>query len=159
MWNLQYIIFIWRRSIDRLSNLHISVLLKAFSSSSTLLLQDSILDWRLTAIPMSRSHLLQMFYKVGVLKIFAKFTGKHLCQRLFFSKLQAYRTLPVAASEWGFLIESSQYFFCVCSYFWDKKNEVIMCIKRLLYREKINLVSFLRTSYIRTHKGNNIWLF
>ena len=141
------------------SQICISVLLKAFSSSSTLLLQDSSFDWRLTAIPMSRSHLLQMFYKVGVLKIFAKFTGKHLCQRLFFNKLQAYRTLPVAASEWGFLIESSQYFFCVCSYFWDKKNEVTICIKTLLYREKINLVSFLRTSYIRTHKGNNIWLF
>ena len=28
-----------------------------------------------------------MFYKKGVLRNFAKFTGKHLCQRLFFNKV------------------------------------------------------------------------
>ena len=32
----------------------------------------------------------EMFYKKGVLKNFAKFMGRHLCQSLFFSvKLQA----------------------------------------------------------------------
>ena len=28
----------------------------------------------------------EVFYKEGVLKDFAKFTGKHLCQSLFFNK-------------------------------------------------------------------------
>ena len=29
----------------------------------------------------------QMFFKIGVLKNFAKFTGKYLCQSLFFNKV------------------------------------------------------------------------
>ena len=29
----------------------------------------------------------EVFYKKGVLENFAKFTGKHLCQSLFFSKV------------------------------------------------------------------------
>ena len=33
----------------------------------------------------------QMFFKVGVLKNFANFTGKHLCWSLFLIKLQAWR--------------------------------------------------------------------
>ena len=33
-----------------------------------------------------RSHL-EVFCKKGVLKNFAKFTGKHLCQSLFFNKV------------------------------------------------------------------------
>ena len=144
-------LFLYEEEILADSQICIGVLLKAFSSSSTLLLQDSSFDWRLTAIPMSRSRLLQMFYKVGVLKIFAKFTGKHLCQRLFFNKLQAYKTLPVACVWMRF---SSVYVVI-----FEIKKWSCNMIKRLFYREKINLVSFLRTSYIRTHKGNNIWLF
>ena len=31
----------------------------------------------------------EVFYKKGVLKNFAKFTGKHLCQSLFFNKVRA----------------------------------------------------------------------
>ena len=31
---------------------------------------------------------LEMFYEKGVLKNFAKFTGKHLCQSLFFNKVE-----------------------------------------------------------------------
>ena len=34
----------------------------------------------------SRSSRLQMFFKIGVLKSFANFTGKHLCWRIFFKK-------------------------------------------------------------------------
>ena len=41
-----------------------------------------------------RSSRPEVFRKKGVLRNFAKFTGKHLCQRLFF-----FRTPPVAASE------------------------------------------------------------
>ena len=35
----------------------------------------------------SRSSRLQMFFKIGVLKSFANFTGKHLCWSLFLKKL------------------------------------------------------------------------
>ena len=34
----------------------------------------------------------QMFFKTGVFKIFAKFTGKHLCQSLFFNKVAGPKT-------------------------------------------------------------------
>ena len=34
-----------------------------------------------------QNQLLEVFYKKGVLIIFAKFTGKHLCQSLFFNKV------------------------------------------------------------------------
>ena len=37
----------------------------------------------------SRSSRLQMFFKIGVLKSFANFTGKHLCWSLFFKNVQA----------------------------------------------------------------------
>ena len=49
-----------------------------------------------------------MFCRKGVLRNFAKFTGKHLCQVLFLNKVAGvrslaqvffYRTPPVAASE------------------------------------------------------------
>ena len=33
----------------------------------------------------------EVFYKKGVLRNFAKFTGKHLCQRVFFNGLQLYQ--------------------------------------------------------------------
>ena len=36
---------------------------------------------------MDRSSRLEVFCKKGVLKNFAKFTGKHLCQSLFFNKV------------------------------------------------------------------------
>ena len=35
----------------------------------------------------NRSRHPEVFYKIGVLKNFAKFTGKHLCQRLSFNKV------------------------------------------------------------------------
>ena len=46
----------------------------------------------------------EVFRKKGVLKNFAKFTGKHLCQSPFFNKVAGYKTPPVAASaEWNFI--------------------------------------------------------
>ena len=38
-----------------------------------------------------RSSRLQMLFKIGFLKKFAKFTGKHLCQSLFFNKVACLR--------------------------------------------------------------------
>ena len=39
----------------------------------------------------SRSSRPQMFFKIGVLKYFAMFTGKHLCWSRFLIMLQAFR--------------------------------------------------------------------
>ena len=53
----------------------------------------------------SRSSYPEMFYKTDVLKNFAKFTGKHLCQTLFFSKVTLlkkrlwYRCFPVSFAK------------------------------------------------------------
>ena len=41
-----------------------------------------------------RSSHLQMFFKIGILKNFAIFPGKHLCWSLFLIKLQAWRPAP-----------------------------------------------------------------
>ena len=42
--------------------------------------------WFLSRVRKSRSSLLEVFCKKGVLRNFAKFTGKYLCQSLFFNK-------------------------------------------------------------------------
>ena len=38
-----------------------------------------------------QKHPPEVFYKKGVLRNFAKFTGKHLCQRVFFNKVAGLR--------------------------------------------------------------------
>ena len=42
----------------------------------------------------------QMFFKTGVFKVFAKFTGKHLCQSLFFNKVARPKT-PFKKRLWS----------------------------------------------------------
>ena len=82
-----------------------------------------------------RSSRLNVFCKKGVLRNFAKFTGKHLCQSLFFNKvaglrtlaqvlscefceisnnIYSYRTPPVAASE-GLYAFFEFFFVNICS--------------------------------------------
>ena len=41
---------------------------------------------------MFQKQLSEVFYKKGILKNFAKFTGKHLCQILLFNKASAFFT-------------------------------------------------------------------
>ena len=41
------------------------------------------------------------FVKKGVLKNFADFTGKHLCQRLFFNKIGGLRLQPYSVLHWS----------------------------------------------------------
>ena len=41
--------------------------------------------------PILRSSRLEVFCEKGVLRKFAKFTGKHLCQRLFLNKVAGLR--------------------------------------------------------------------
>ena len=54
----------------------------------------------------------EVFSKKGVLRNFTKFTGKHLCQNLFFNKFaglrqRCYRTPLLAASEFNNFIQSN----------------------------------------------------
>ena len=48
----------------------------------------SPMTWKRLIWQIIRSSRSQMFFKIGVLKNFANFTGKHLCWSLFFKKLQ-----------------------------------------------------------------------
>ena len=50
---------------------------------------------RIQCILLHRSSRPEVFCKKSVLKNFAKFTGKHLCQRLFLIKLQALAYNPI----------------------------------------------------------------
>ena len=47
----------------------------------------------------ARSSRSEVIYKKGVLKIFAKFTGKHLCQSFFLKKRLWHRCFPVNFSK------------------------------------------------------------
>ena len=92
--------------------------------------------WRCTTLKVfnhqssSRSSRPEVFSKKGVLRNFAKFAGKHLCQRLFFNKVAGlyffiplehfyYRTPPVAASD---------SFVLVCIYH-NHKRKLLICLK------------------------------
>ena len=68
---------------------------------------------RLLGMSTDRSSRPQVVCRKGVLGNLAKFTGKHLCQILFFNKVGGlisknaffYRTLPMAASELNMLFQ------------------------------------------------------
>ena len=49
----------------------------------------------------TRSSLQEMFCKTDVLKNFAKFTGKHLCQSLSFNKTAGLRSKPLLKKDTG----------------------------------------------------------
>ena len=49
----------------------------------------------LDKLNLNRSRRSQMFFKIGVLKNIANFTGKHLCWSLFLIKLQAYEICEI----------------------------------------------------------------
>ena len=51
--------------------------------------ERKITSTKFYSILLNRSSRLEVFCKKGVLKNFAKFTGKHLCQSLFFNKRPA----------------------------------------------------------------------
>ena len=64
-----------------------------------------------------RSSRSQMFFKIGVLKNFIIFTGKHLCWSLFLIKLQAFNCFPVNNAKIlkaAFLWNNSGGYFCRC---------------------------------------------
>ena len=57
----------------------------------------------------------KVFFKKGVLRNFAKLTGKHLCQRFFFNKVAGLRCFPVNFAKFlrtPFLQNTSGGCFC-----------------------------------------------
>ena len=67
-----------------------------------------------------RSSLSQMFIKIGALKYFAIFTGKHLCWSLFSIKLRAFRCFPVNIAKFlraAFFIEHLRWLLLQMFYF------------------------------------------
>ena len=52
----------------------------------------TMISWKLLKFFTARSSRKEVFCKKGVLGNFAKFTGKHLCQSIFFNKVADLRT-------------------------------------------------------------------
>ena len=82
-----------------------------------------------------RSSRSQMFFKIGVLKNFAIFTGKHLRWSLFLIKLQAFRCSPVNTAKFSraaVFIEHLRWLllqmFCFILYFQKDVAEYIVAI-------------------------------
>ena len=83
---------------------------------------------------MQRQHS-QMFFKIGVLKNFAIFTGKYLCWSLFLTKLQGFRCFPVNIAKIfksSFFIEHLRclllQMFCFTLYFQKDVAEYIVVL-------------------------------
>ena len=75
-----------------------------------------------------RSSRLEVFCKKGVLGNFAKFTGKHMCQRLFFNK--------VAGLKPATLLKKSLWHRCF----------------------PVNFAKFLRTPFLQNTSGGCFWM-
>ena len=101
-----------------------------------------------------RSSRLQMFFKIGVLKNFAIFTGKHLCWSLFLIKWQAFRCFPENIGKFlraAFFIEHLRrlllQMFCFTLYFQKdvaKYTVAIHCIIVSLWNLKSLSFAFNR---------------
>ena len=76
----------------------------------------------LISVTLFRSSRPKVFCKKGVLRNFAKFTGKHLCQSLFFNKVEGLRPATLLKKR-----------------LWHR-------------RFRVNFAKFLRTPFIIEHK-------
>ena len=56
-----------------------------------------------------RSSRPEVFCKQGILRNFTKFTGKHLCQTLFFNKVSGLRPAQVFSCEFREIIKNSYF--------------------------------------------------
>ena len=64
----------------------------------------------LTLMHILKKSLMKKFFKIGVLKIFAIFTGKHLCWRLFFDKVHtSMRPTQVFSSEYWDIFKNTYF--------------------------------------------------
>ena len=88
-----------------------------------------------------RSSRSQMFFKIAVLKIFAIFTGKHLCWSLFLIKLQPWRptTLLLIDSNTGVFLPILQIFYMEHLWWLLVKVAVMKnsCSEKQLFRKKL----------------------
>ena len=84
----------------------------------------------------NRSSRSQMFFKIGVLKSFAHFTGKHGCWNLFLIKLQTWRCFPVKFGNFSLIIKRQR---CI----WDPVKNIWWNILRKHWRAK-RFSNFLR---------------
>ena len=82
----------------------------------------------------------EVFYKKGVLKNFAKFTGKHLCQSLFFNKVASLRpTTSLKKRLWH----------------WCLPVNITKCLRTPILKNIYErLLAFLKTSLFA-----NIWIW
>ena len=69
--------------------------LKILSKGETFKFMYEILEGAVLVDLTCRSSRLEVLCKTGVFRNFVKFTGKHLCQRLFFNKVAGLRALTL----------------------------------------------------------------
>ena len=69
----------------------------------------------------------EVFYKKGVLRNFTKFTGKHLCQSLFFNKVAVLRPAALLKRDSG-----AGVFGATCSIFHPSKKNAASILQEIL---------------------------
>ena len=74
-----------------------------------------IFIWKIRSDSKSRSSRPEVFLEKGALRSFAKFTGKHLCQSLFFNKVAGLRPVSGGAAFSGTLAQVFSSRFCEIS--------------------------------------------
>ena len=76
----------------------------------------------------TRSSRSEMFFKIGIPKNFAKFTGKHLCQSHFFDKVAGLRTAILLRKRpwrWWFLVNFAN--FLRTPFFLEHLRWLLLC--------------------------------
>ena len=76
-------------------------LLKKFSMENFIFCVVEIYVSQLIHVLGSKNSRLEVFYKKEILKTFPKFTGKHLCWRLFFNKVADLRSAISLNRDFG----------------------------------------------------------
>ena len=101
-----------------------------------------------------------MFYKKIVLRNFATFTGKHLCQSLFFNKVGGLRTLAQVFSCEFCEISRSTFFtkylrrvLLYIAYYWDSQCQINLNVRKNALNSAI---AFLILKSIRPQAYNFI---
>ena len=82
---------------------------------------------------MYRSIRPEVFFQKGVLRNFAKFTGKHLCQSLFFNKVAGLKAMAQTLRETG------------------TGETLAQVTKRLWQGFPVNFVKFLRAPFLQNY--------
>ena len=83
----------------------------------------SVVNW----LNLNRTSRPEVFCKKGVLRNFTKFTGKHLCQSLFFNKVAVLRPAALLKRDSG-----AGVFGATCSIFHPSKNNAASILQEIL---------------------------